>query len=426
MTSSYDQGPGTPSALPGNRTALVFLTLAYMVSIIDRMILSVLFVPIKAEFGLSDASLGLLGGLAFAVFYATLGIPIARLADGGNRKAIIVLSLFTFSIMTALSGIASGLLMLFVLRILVGVGEAGVNPASHSIMADYFPPARLSSAMAILMAGNSLGTIVGLVAGGIISEHFGWRMAFVAAGVPGIILALLMIPFFREPPRGTFASASVAAGIPSIGETTRALLARPATRYLAVALTLQATLSYGLAQWLPSFMVRSHGLDLAQAGTLLGLVVGPVGIVGTVLGGRFADRAARVGLHRIADLLAVSSALAVPFLMLSFQIADLWTFMVMLMAGVFLANVYFGPGMGLIQILVQPRMRAVTAALFLLSMNLCGLGLGPVLIGSLSDGFERVWPGHGLGGALSVMSLIGLASGYCFWRCSKALRAERG
>jgi predicted MFS family arabinose efflux permease len=404
----------------------VFLTLAYTVSIIDRMILSVLFVPIKAEFGLSDASLGLLGGLAFALFYATLGIPIARLADSGNRKAIIVLSLFIFSIMTVLSGLASGLLMLVVLRILVGVGEAGVNPASHSIMADYYPPARLSSAMAILMAGNSLGTIVGLVAGGIISQHFGWRMAFVAAGVPGIILALLMIPFFREPPRGTFATAPVAAGTPSIGETTRTLLARPAARYLTVALTLQATLSYGLAQWLPSFMVRSHGLDLAQAGSLLGLVVGPIGIAGTLLGGKLADRAAKTGLHRIPGLLALSSALAVPVLMLSFQMADLWTFMAVLMAGVFLANFYFGPGMALVQTLVQPRMRAVTAALILLSMNLFGLGLGPVVIGALSDRFELAWPGHGLGGALTVISLIGLASGYYFWLCSKALRAERG
>lgn len=426
MTNLADDGQGARSALPGHRTALVFLTLAYTVSIIDRMILSVLFVPIKAEFGLSDASLGLLGGLAFAVFYATLGIPIARLADGGNRKTIIVLSLITFSVMTTLSGLVSGLLMLALLRVLVGVGEAGVNPASHSIMADYYPPARLSSAMAILMSGNSIGTIVGLVAGGIISQHFGWRMAFVAAGVPGIILALLMIPLFREPPRGTFATAPLAAGTPTIRETARAMLARPATRYLAVALTLQATLSYGLAQWLPSFMVRSHGVDLAQAGTLLGLVVGPVGILGTVLGGRFADRAAGAGLHRIPALVALASVLAVPVLMLAFQIAGLWTFMALLLVGVFLANIYFGPAMGLVQTLVQPRMRAVTAALISLSMNLCGLGLGPVVIGTLSDRFEAAWPGSGLGGALTVTSLIGLASGYCFWLCARALKAEKG
>ncbi len=426
MTIMEDDGQGTRSALPGHRTALLFLTLAYTVSIIDRMILSVLFVPIKAEFGLSDASLGLLGGLAFAVFYATLGIPIARLADSGNRKSIIVLSLFIFSITTALSGFASGLMMLVVLRVLVGVGEAGVNPASHSIMADYYPPARLSSAMAILMAGNSLGSIIGLVAGGIISEQFGWRMAFIAAGVPGIILGLLMIPFFREPPRGTFATAPVAEATPSVMETTRALLARPATRYLAIALTLQASLSYGLAQWLPSFMVRSHGLDLAQAGGLLGLIVGPIGILGTVLGGRFADRAAIAGLHRVPALVAVSAALAVPFLMLSFQIADLWTFMTALLVAVFLANIYFGPAMGLVQTLVQPRIRAVTAALISLSMNLCGLGLGPFVIGTLSDTFETVWPGYGLGGALTMASLIGLVSGYYFWLCSKALRAEAG
>lgn len=424
MVDTAEALPEKRSPLAGHRVALAFLMVAYTVSIMDRMILSVLFVPIKAEFGISDAELGLLGGFAFALFYATLGIPIARRADGGNRKGIIVVSLLLFSAMTMLSGLATSLLMLFVLRLFVGVGEAGINPASHSIMADYFPAERLSSAMAILMAGNSLGTIVGFVAGGVISQTYGWRVALGAAGAPGVILAVLMIFFFRAPPHGTFVTAPTRAETPTVLETARTLWGRAATRHLAAALTVQATLSYGLAQWMPAFMVRAHGLSVAQAGTLLGLVVGPVGILGTILGGRLADRAARKGLDHIPGLVALASISAVPLLAIGFQIGNLTIAIAVFLLAVFLANIYFGPAMGLVQTLVPLRMRAVSAALISLSMNLVGLGIGPVVIGSMSDGFEAQMPGHGLGAALSLISLIGLLSGYFFWRCAKAIQAE--
>ena len=165
--------------LKGHRSALTLLVLAFTLSIADRMILSILFPDIKAEFGLSDMQLGLLGGLTFALFYATLGIPIARLADQYNRKIILIVCLVLFSVMTALSGFASGFIMLLLLRIGVGVGEAGVNPSSHSIIADYFPAHRRAFAMAILMVGANLGMMLGFAGGGFIAEHYGWRVALI-------------------------------------------------------------------------------------------------------------------------------------------------------------------------------------------------------------------------------------------------------
>ena len=178
--------------LEGHRTALILLMLAYALSMCDRMILSVLFPDIKAEFALSDTQLGLLGGISFALFYATMGLPIARLSDQHSRKRIIIVSLVIFSLMTAFCGLAVGFISLLLMRIGVGIGEAGVNPASHSIIADYFPPKRRALAMSILMLGGSVGMILGFAGGGVIAEHYGWRVAMVAVGLPGLLLALIM------------------------------------------------------------------------------------------------------------------------------------------------------------------------------------------------------------------------------------------
>ncbi|HCL48497.1 MAG TPA: MFS transporter, partial [Rhodobiaceae bacterium] len=179
----------TDQPLAGHRKTLTLLMLAFTLSMCDRMILSVLFPDIKAEFGLSDTELGLLGGISFALFYATMGVPIARLSDQYSRKIIIITSLVIFSLMTAFSGLAAGFISLLVLRIGVGIGEAGVGPARHSIIADYFPPKRRAFAMAILMLGGSLGMILGFVGGGIIAEAYNWRVAMVSVGLPGLLLA---------------------------------------------------------------------------------------------------------------------------------------------------------------------------------------------------------------------------------------------
>ena len=409
-----------PRPLAGHRSALILLLLAYTLSITDRMILSVLFTPIKAEFGLSDTQLGLLGGLAFAIFYATLGIPVARLADRGNRKLIIVLSLVVFSVFTVLCGFAVGLVTLILFRIGVGIGEAGVNPASQSIVADYYPPEKRSSAMAILMLGANIGMIFGFIVGGAISEHYGWRVALIAVGAPGVLLTFFVMAFLKEPPRGTFESEAHDTPAP-VREIFLRLWHAPATRFLVFAITLQAMLGYGLAQWLPSFLMRTHGIAEAQAGAVMGLVFGVAGILGAITGGKLCDRAARGGNHHIPRLLGNVTLIAVPILAIAFQVPHLVASLPLFFIPIFLINFYLGPSLGLVQTLSPVRMRAVSAALVMLAMNLIGLGLGPVLIGVGSDLLEPAFPGRGLAIALSIAALTGLVSAYFFRRSAAAL-----
>ena len=192
----------TAAASKNARNALALLFCAYALSITDRMILSVLFEPIRLEFGASDTQMGLLGGLTFALFYATLGVPIARLADRQQRRLIIVFSLALFSLMTAMSGLATSFLLLFLFRIGVGIGEAGVNPASQSIIADYYPQQRRGMAMSVLAVGAPVGMITGFLVGGTVSEYYGWRAALYAVGLPGLALAAVMLLMLREPVRG--------------------------------------------------------------------------------------------------------------------------------------------------------------------------------------------------------------------------------
>jgi predicted MFS family arabinose efflux permease len=423
MTTVEPSASDGPRPLAGHRSALILLLLAYTLSITDRMILSVLFTPIKAEFGLSDTQLGLLGGLAFAIFYATMGIPVARLADRGNRKLIIVLSLFIFSVFTVLCGFAVGLVTLILFRIGVGIGEAGVNPSSQSIIADYYPPEKRSSAMAILMLGANIGMIFGFIVGGAISEHYGWRMALMAVGAPGVLLTFFVMIFLKEPPRGTFENEAHAAP-PPVHEIFSRLWHTPAARFLVFAVTLQAMLGYGLAQWLPSFFMRTHGIAETQAGATMGLVLGVAGILGAITGGKLCDRAAQRGNHEIPRLLGKVTLIAVPILAIAFQVPHLIASLPVFFVPIFLINFYLGPSLGLVQTLSPVRMRAVSAALVLLSMNLVGLGLGPVLIGAASDLLEPAFPGRGLAVALSIAALTGLVSAYFFRRSANAMAAS--
>ena len=263
----------TAQPLAGHRITLTLLMLAYTLSMCDRMILSILFPDIKAEFGLTDTQLGLLGGISFALFYATMGLPIARLSDQYSRKRIIITSLVVFSLMTAFSGLAAGFISLLILRIGVGIGEAGVNPASHSIIADYFPPQRRAFAMAILMLGGSLGMMLGFVGGGFIAEAYNWRIALVSVGVPGLFLAVVMARSLREPARGTYETEAPPPP-PPILTTAAAMWANPAMRHLIAGSVVAGLVGYGFTQWLPTFFIRAHDLSQSQTGMLMAVLFG--------------------------------------------------------------------------------------------------------------------------------------------------------
>ena len=403
-------------------TALLLLVSAYALSITDRMILSVLFEPIRLEFGASDTQMGLLGGLSFALFYATLGIPIARAADRGNRKLIIVVSLAVFSLMTALSGLAIGFVMLLLLRIGVGIGEAGVSPASQSIVADYYPQERRASAMSVLIVGANVGMIIGYLVGGLVSQHYGWRVALVVVGLPGLALAAVMYARLREPPRGAFeAPASTARAAPTVLQTAAFMFGSPAVRQLLIASTLSGTVTYGLTTWLPAFFVRTHGLSQSEVGLLMALAFGVVGAIGAFAGGKWVDRLSRGGLERGLWMIAATQVAVVPLSVLAYQVGSLALALLLFALPVFVSPFYLGPTLALIQTLSPVPMRAVAAAIKMLCLNLVGMGLGPLLVGALSDGLTDLFGEASLRVALSITVALGLWSALHFWLCGRAL-----
>jgi predicted MFS family arabinose efflux permease len=425
--STDASGPVTSTASQpqaGYRITLTLLVLAYTLSICDRMILSILFPDIKAEFGLSDAQLGLLGGISFALFYATMGLPIARLSDQYSRKWIIIASLVVFSIMTALGGMAAGFISLLLFRIGVGIGEAGVNPASHSIIADYFPPHRRALAMATLMLGGSFGMILGFVGGGFIAEAYGWRIALVSVGVPGLLLALVMAKLLKEPARGTFETQTPAPP-PPIRTTAAAMWGNPAMRHLIAGSVVAGLMSYGLTQWLPTFFIRTHDLSQSQTGMLMAGVFGILGAIGALVAGKLFDRLAVRGFQYGMWMLAIVPFFSMPFFIMGLLADDLTTAMLLFIIPGFAANYALGPTLAMVQTLSPVNMRAVSAAIKMLFINLIGMGLGPLLVGVLSDLLSPRYGEDALSVALAYFTLVGLWGALHFWLCGRALAKQK-
>jgi MFS family permease len=409
--------------LAGHRTALTLLVLAYTLSMCDRMILSILFPDIKAEFGLSDSQLGLLGGLSFALFYAFMGLPIARLSDRHSRKLIIIVSLVIFSLMTALSGLAAGFISLILMRIGVGVGEAGVNPASHSIIADYFPAKRRAFAMATLMLGGSFGMILGFVGGGFIAEAYGWRIALVSVGVPGLLLAFFMARLLREPARGSF-EAETPPPPPPILTTAAHLWANPAMRHMMAGGIVAGLMSYGLTQWLPTFFIRTHELSLSQAGMMIAGVFGISGAIGALVVGKFFDRLSARGFQYGLWMLALVPFVSIPLFILGLFADNLTIAILLFIIPGFFANSFMGPSLAMVQTLSPVHMRAVSSAIMMLCLNLIGLGLGPLLVGVLSDMLSTVYGERSLGVALACFGLFAFWGSVHFWLCGRAIAKQ--
>jgi predicted MFS family arabinose efflux permease len=414
-----------PAALPGHRRTLLLLLLAYALSFTDRMILSLLFPAIKADFGLSDTQLGLLGGISFALFYATLGLPIARLSDQFNRKFIILCSVVVFSLMTALCGLATGFIMLLLLRIGVGVGEAGVNPASHSIIADYFPAKRRAFAMAILMLGANLGMMIGFVGGGFISEHYGWRIALMSVGLPGLVLAAIMARYLKEPVRGSFEEDQNTSTTPPPIHTSAAILfGMPAMRQLIAGSTITGMMGYGLAQWLPTFFVRTYDLPTSQVGLMMAGGFGILGAIGALVSGRLCDRLSARGFQYGVWLIAAVQLISAPFIFMALLVDQLALALGLFLIPAFTSNFYLGPTLALVQTLAPVSMRAVASAIKMLCLNLVGLGLGPLAIGLLSDHLAPRFGDFSLNLALAIFTVIGLWGALHFWLCGRALAAQ--
>ncbi len=364
---------------------LAMLVLVYTFNFIDRQIVGILAVPIKADLGLSDTQLGLMGGLAFALFYTLLGIPIAMLADRGNRTTIITVALVVWSAMTAACGLAQNFWQLFLARLGVGVGEAGGVAPSYSLVSDYFPPHQRARALGVYSFGVPIGSALGIVFGGVIASLIDWRMAFIIVGLAGVVLAPLFKSVVREPARGRFDAAGHGGAPPGIGEVVRVLLSKPSFWGLSFGASAASMMGYGLFFWLPSFLVRSYGLSLLDASLYFGAILLVGGIAGIWLGGSLADRFGAARRRAYAIIPAIAFLATIPFYVAVMISDSLALSFVLFLVPTALGLVWLGPVLSSIAHVVPPNMRATASAVFLFVNNLIGIGLGTVALGALSD-----------------------------------------
>jgi len=429
--------PAAHFSKPYIRYVIGMLTMVYAVNLIDRQILSILMQPIKQEMQLSDTALGFLSGIAFALFYATLGVPIARLADRSSRVNIISISVALWSFMTALCGLAQNFWQLLAARILVGVGEAGSGPSSHSLIADYVPLETRSSALAIYSLGIPIGIMVGFSVGGWLEQLYGWRIAFMAVGVPGLLLAIIVRLTLREPPRGHadqatpngYAVASGRAGAvkaeqPPLREVAQTMWKRKSFRHLVTAIGIQAIAGYGVLIWVPSFLHRSYHMTSGEVGTALAVILGIGGIIGTAAGGYLADHLAKRNIRWQLWIPAIGGLIAVPFSFGIYLSSSSYETLAWFAIPIIFANLYHGPVFAMAQALAPLKMRAMAAAILLFMSSFVGMGIGPQLVGILSDLLHSLYGADSLRYALLFVSMAHLWSAAHFWLASKTLRED--
>jgi MFS family permease len=418
-------------AITNPKIMLFALLIVYILNFLDRQIVNILAEPIKGELGLSDTQLGLLAGPAFAVFYAVLGIPIARYADNAktNRVLLISICLAIWSAMTAICGVAQNFVQLALARIGVGVGEAGCTPAAHSLIADSVPPEKRSSAIAFFGLGIPIGGLLGLIIGGVVNDQYGWRIALMLVGMPGILLAFVLPLLIRDPRRCADSAHFNTADSPikaklSIKDAVREVFASKAYLYVFIAASFTAFLSYGKGLWTISFFIRSHGLSTTEAGLAMAVALGISGIFGTWLGGKMADVFGKSDKRHILTLPAIGMAIAAPILFAGYWAEDWRIAVALLILPTILNSAYYGPAYGCVQGLVRPEARAIAASLVVFGQNLIGLGMGPLLFGVLSDWLQPMAGDESVRWVLYGAAWLGLIPAFFFWRASLRLNAE--
>lgn len=411
------------------RTMMWVLLVVYILNFLDRQILNILAEPIKADLRLSDTELGLLAGPAFAVFYAVLGIPIARYADRGstNRVSLISVSLAIWSGMTVLCGYANNFWQMALARIGVGVGEAGCTPAAHSLISDAVAPEKRASAIAFYGMGVPIGTLLGLVIGGVVNDIWGWRYALMLVGAPGILLALLLPLLMREPRRFGLVRGDAAPVRPPpipVRQAVTEIFQSRAYLLLLVAASFAAFLSYGKGLWTLSLFIRSHGMSTTEVGLIGAASLGLAGVIGTWLGGWAADRYGQVNRRHILTLPAIGMAVAAPVQFLGYGAPIWWVAGLLILVPTILNAAYYGPAYASVQGLVRKELRAVAASIMLFGQNLIGLGLGPSIFGALSDLFAPMAGTDSVRWVLYGAAWLGFIPAYFFWRASLRLNAE--
>ncbi|MFW6093239.1 MAG: spinster family MFS transporter [Pseudomonadota bacterium] len=437
----------TAPVTPGyRRYAIGLLFLVYVFNFIDRQIVTILAEPIKQDLMIADWQLGLMTGTAFAIFYCTLGIPIARFAEHHNRPWIIGLSLAAWSGFTAVCGLVQNYWQLVLARIGVGVGEAGCTPPAHSLIADYTPKEQRASAMAFYSMGNPVGALIGVVVGGLVADAFGWRMAFLLVGLPGIALAIIAIATLIEPrarraaavARDAAREASEAPQVP-FKDVVKVLRGKRTFWYMAGAVSIVAFVGYGHAPFGASFFLRVHGDEIEQiaaqfglgplgfVGLALGVIMGVSAAAGVYLGGVIADRFGVRDMRAYMVIPGFAVLASVPIYTIALLMPTVMPVIPLLALNSVLVSLWQGPVYATVQNVAPTHMRATAAAIFLFIANLVGLGMGPVAVGVVSDvlaGPFGLGSAEGVRWALIASQFLAIPAFFCFWLARKTIREE--
>ncbi len=403
---------------------LALLLALYTQAFVERQIVAILAEPMRRELGLTDTQLGLLTGLAFALFYTLFGLPVARLADRTGRVRVIAISALVSSIFTATTGAATNVWHVALSRIGVGIGEAGGSPPSFSLIADHFPPARRATATAIYTLGTPIGLVLGSALAGWVVADWGWRWAFVAVAAPGFVLGPLIWWLVAEPPRATLSSPEVRAT--SVGDVIRLFATDARLRWLSIAAGLSAMVGWAVLNWAPAYLMRVQGMTLGEVGRWFGPAIAFGMAIGILGSGLITDRLARRSIAANAWVPAIGFAIAAPLFLAAMTASD-WRVtlaLLVLPCGLFMA--YVAPTFALLQQLVPADARSTASATMLFTMNIVGMGGGPLLVGVLSDGFGAKEGPAGLHMALMWVTPIFVLAALAHWRVAVLLARQTG
>lgn len=429
--------PAAPTAAALPYGALVLLMIVYAFNMLDRQIVTILVEPMKADLGLADWQIGMISGLAFALFYTLLGIPLARIADRGNRVGMIAISLMVWSGFTALCGIARNFTELLLARVGVGVGEAGCTPAAHSLITDYVPREKRGWALSLYSLGVPLGSLAGLVLGGVLLASLGWRAAFLAAGLPGMALAVIVWFALDEPRRKSGARAIVPPPQLPLREVMRTLKGLRSFWLISLGTAMSAFGYYGQAAFFGSLYMRTHEAGLAamaaawgvpptvMLGLTLGLMVGVIGMIGTLVGGWLADRVGRAGIAGYVRVPSATLVFAAMFFAGAALAGTIGMSLLMLGAAILAHALNYGSVYASVQTLVRPSMRAMASAIQLFITNAIGLAFGPLFVGIASDLLApTLGAEQGLRVAMALVALPLALASLLFWMSGRTIAAD--
>lgn len=427
LAAEPSDAASSPMSAAYKRYALILMTSVYGVNLIERGLMSILLEPIRLDLDLSDTQIGMVTGIAFGLFYVVAGLPLSRWADRGDRSLIAAGSIGLWGLTMMGFMLVGNFAQLLIARIAVAVGEAGCKPPTYSLIGDYFRGAvERTRAMTVYWLSNPLASLVGFIAGGWLNEHLGWRMTFLVMGIPGLLLAVLVWLTLKEPRRQDPVVRASQSSQSSIGYAFKVMWRQPTARNLMLAIILFYMLAHGMQPWYAAFLIRSHGMGTGELGLWLGLTQGGAGIAGIALGGYVASRWLAGDERTQLRVTAIMVASLVPLLTAFLFLREKHQALIMLAPYMLVLFFFFAPTFALFQRLVPNDVRATTLAIVMTLVHLVSMGVGPQLIGILSDLLLPTFGQDSLRYAMLVVSLVALLAGYKFWKAGNTVTRDLG